>query len=59
MQTNTSLAILFHARSLATALNKLMPTGRDNSRGHRSSLYTNVHITRHTRREAGIQCHGW
>jgi predicted RNA binding protein YcfA (HicA-like mRNA interferase family) len=24
-----------------------------------SSLYTNSQVTRHTRMDAGIQCHGW
>ena len=24
-----------------------------------SSLYTSIQVTRHTRREAGIQCQGW
>ncbi|MDD1627021.1 MAG: hypothetical protein LUQ26_06045, partial [Methylococcaceae bacterium] len=24
-----------------------------------SSLYTSAQVIRHTRREAGIQCHGW
>jgi hypothetical protein len=25
----------------------------------RLSLYKNICVTRHTRREAGIECHGW